>query len=79
MFDQENLLSSSSLVPMPPVLLFSRVCTRSDVTAEAKFKQKMKNKRMKFIMTANTNEKVLFEMLERKSNILWMKTNALEP
>ena len=65
-----NVFNSSSLVPIPPALLASSVCTRSEHTADARFRQNIKNSSTKFISKANINENVPVDIDEMKSNML---------
>lgn len=60
--EDPNLLSSNSFSSKPPCLFFSRAMMSSEITAEAKFKQKMKKRRIKFMSKANTKENAPLEI-----------------
>lgn len=55
---------------MPPALFYSKVTIKSVITAEARFKQKIKKIKIKFINKAKTKENVPFEIDSRKSRTL---------
>jgi hypothetical protein len=72
-----KLLSSSSLLPLPPERLSFKQLINSAMTADDKFKQNIKNSKTKFINRENRNEKVPSDIECKRSSMLSNRTMAL--